>query len=91
MLELIEEHFIDASEELVQVGHASPAPAAKLEEIVLYPVKSCGALRPEKWRLSSAGLEMDRQWAVMRGKKAVTQKQLRYTIHMLVEYPPLQG
>ena len=74
VLKLIEEHFIDASVEDVE-GH--PTVAVHLEQIVLYPIKSCGAMRVSTWKLNSAGLEMDRQFLVMRGRKAVTQKHLR--------------
>ena len=74
VLDLIEEHFIDASSEDAQ-GH--PRMVLSLDQIVLYPIKSCGAMRVDSWKLSSAGLEMDRQFLIMRGRKAVTQKQLR--------------
>lgn len=75
MLELIVEHFIDVS---VEDAKDHPRGVALLEQIVLYPVKSCGAMRVSSWKLSSAGLDMDRQFLIMRGRKAVTQKQLRY-------------
>ena len=75
VLELIEEHFIDVS---VEDAKDHPRGVALLEQIVLYPVKSCGAMRVSSWKLSSAGLDMDRQFLIMRGRKAVTQKQLRY-------------
>lgn len=75
VLELIEDHFVDASGEVAE-GH--PRLSVILEQIVLYPIKSCGAMRADTWKLTSAGLEMDRQFVVMRGRKAVTQKQLRY-------------
>ena len=74
VLELIEEHFVDAS---VEHAEGQPRAAVNLEQIVLYPIKSCGAMRVSSWKLSSAGLEMDRQFLVMRGRKVVTQKLLR--------------
>ena len=75
VLELIEEHFVDVS---IEDAKDHPRRVPILEQIVLYPVKSCGAMRVSSWKLSSAGLDMDRQFLIMRGRKAVTQKQLRY-------------
>ena len=39
----------------------------------MFPVKSCGGSSLTSSRVSSAGLEFDRQWMVMRGRTVLTQ------------------
>ncbi|XP_063703823.1 molybdenum cofactor sulfurase 3 [Culicoides brevitarsis] len=47
----------------------------KLKAINLYPVKSCGAFKVEKWPLTERGLKFDREWMIVRDTGvALTQK-----------------
>lgn len=50
----------------------------KIEELVVYPVKSCGGISVPRSRLSPTGLEHDRMWAVVNDQGIVqTQRQKR--------------
>ena len=41
--------------------------------LYVFPVKSCGGSSLTSSRVSSAGLEFDRQWMVMQGRTVLTQ------------------
>lgn len=44
-----------------------------LEEITLYPVKSCGGMKALQWGITPRGLQYDRHWAIVSDEgKALT-------------------
>ena len=46
-----------------------------VSELYVYPVKSCGAVRVSRWPLTTSGLFLDREWAIVdAGGRAMTQK-----------------
>ena len=46
-----------------------------LSDIYVYPIKSCGGMRVRRWPLSSTGLLLDREWAIVDSTSMVlTQK-----------------
>lgn len=47
----------------------------QVDELYVFPIKSCGALRVYKWPLGKSGLFLDREWILVDASgKAVTQK-----------------
>lgn len=77
VLNLLRRHFLKDSRTTTTDAPLKSG-LARLDQILLYPVKSCAPMRVNSWRMGATGLEMDRHWAIMKGRKAVTQKELRY-------------
>ena len=40
-------------------------PALKLQDIYIYPIKSCAGIRLKSWQVTEKGLQYDRQWMVV--------------------------
>lgn len=48
-----------------------------LTEILVYPIKSCGAFSVhDSWPLSETGLKYDREWMIVKNGVSLTQKQI---------------
>ncbi|RHY03968.1 hypothetical protein DYB25_014071, partial [Aphanomyces astaci] len=48
----------------LQVGHDVPA-SIRLTKIAVFPIKSCGAMHVDRWRVGARGLLFDREWALV--------------------------
>ncbi|RHY67847.1 hypothetical protein DYB38_004306 [Aphanomyces astaci] len=48
----------------LQVGHDVPA-SIRLAKIAVFPIKSCGAMHVDRWRVGARGLLFDREWALV--------------------------
>ncbi|ETV89358.1 hypothetical protein, variant 1 [Aphanomyces astaci] len=48
----------------LQVGHDVPA-SIRLVKIAVFPIKSCGAMHVDRWRVGARGLLFDREWALV--------------------------
>uniref|UniRef100_A0A914QIJ0 MOSC domain-containing protein n=1 Tax=Panagrolaimus davidi TaxID=227884 RepID=A0A914QIJ0_9BILA len=49
----------------------------KLTDLFFYPIKSCSAAKPNRWKLTKSGLWLDRQWIIVSGDGIIlTQKKL---------------
>lgn len=50
-------------------------PRGRLSDILLYPIKSCGAFSVSQWPISAKGLKYDREWMITNSQgTAFTQK-----------------
>ncbi|RHY97414.1 hypothetical protein DYB37_000398 [Aphanomyces astaci] len=48
----------------LQVVHDVPA-SIRLAKIAVFPIKSCGAMHVDRWRVGARGLLFDREWALV--------------------------
>ncbi len=76
LLRLVDKYFVSKSVPTPTPTPAAPLPlggamaplapdALTLGSILLYPIKSCGAMRVEAWPLGPTGLLFDREWALV--------------------------
>ncbi|XP_041970861.1 molybdenum cofactor sulfurase [Aricia agestis] len=55
-----------------------------LMEIAIFPIKSCGAFKPQSWKVGHKGFEYDREWMIIRENGVcLTQKQNTYMCMIL--------
>lgn len=68
LLDLVDKYFVSKACPL-PVAPAVPSPpsddALALGAILLYPIKSCGAMRVDAWPVGATGLLFDREWALV--------------------------
>eukprot|EP01029_Cantina_marsupialis_P026837 TRINITY_DN730_c0_g1_i1.p1 TRINITY_DN730_c0_g1~~TRINITY_DN730_c0_g1_i1.p1 ORF type:complete len:766 (-),score=207.58 TRINITY_DN730_c0_g1_i1:448-2745(-) len=84
-IDFVEEYFVEkemsvASETTINAEEMKTTPDGPiLEDIVLFPIKSCGGVHTKKWALSSSGhLLFDREWMLVDAStgRSLTQKQI---------------
>uniref|UniRef100_A0A915DTA4 MOSC domain-containing protein n=1 Tax=Ditylenchus dipsaci TaxID=166011 RepID=A0A915DTA4_9BILA len=61
------------------------AELGRLTHLFLYPIKSCEAIEPAKWKLSATGLLYDRNWMIVSGGVTLTQKRFPVLCQIISE------
>ena len=77
LLSMIKRNFIESQPiEAVVVSKedttsCSDKESVRITEICIYPIKSCAAMKVEKWPVCETGFLYDRTWAILDSKKVV--------------------
>ncbi|CAD6223841.1 unnamed protein product [Miscanthus lutarioriparius] len=70
-------------------GGGSPEPAATVQSITIYPIKSCRGISVPQATITATGFRWDRQWMVVNAKgRAVTQRVEPSLALVEVDMPP---
>uniref|UniRef100_A0A915DWA4 MOSC domain-containing protein n=1 Tax=Ditylenchus dipsaci TaxID=166011 RepID=A0A915DWA4_9BILA len=67
------------------------AELGRLTHLFLYPIKSCEAIEPAKWKLSATGLLYDRNWMIVSGGVTLTQKRFPVLCQIISEIDEDRG
>lgn len=62
-LAFVKKYFVESDPELIHYSKSESF--VKIEDIILYPIKSCGGFSVEKWRCTAKGLLYDREWVLV--------------------------
>ncbi len=73
VLQILRDNFLRVADTVSTAGEAT----ATISVITLFPIKSCAPMRVARWRVTKSGLAFDRQWAVTRAGKCMTQKKIK--------------
>ena len=75
IVDIIKEHYLSSHAVSNSNGIPNEQPMLpKIHSIYVYPIKSCAPFKVSKWSLDSASLLYDRAFAIMQGRKPLTQK-----------------
>ena len=77
LLKLLKDNFIQSAENTIQNGQSLSSVQSVISSITVYPIKSCGPMKVEKWSVGMTGLEYDRKWAIVKKNVCQTQKHIR--------------
>ena len=75
VIEILRKYFLNVSQNPLAVVR-DPG-TAKISGIFVYPVKSCAPMAVEESEIGPTGFKYDRHWAIMKGSKCLSQKDLK--------------
>ena len=74
LVTLIRDNFVESAPENDNLSLNGDKGEVEVDGLFVYPVKSCGGMSVGSWRIMESGLQYDRGWMILQGRKVLTQK-----------------